>query len=132
MPAVRVYFRDMSCEARLNRHAFMTDVQATVALHMEGLPSTGLSPDNVDVILRSYEAEDVIAGAIFLVEIMGYDYPDRITSIEGRLTKIARDISDIVAIFVDPNLVDYEAEEEELGIVSIIFLPHRKGCWVSM
>jgi hypothetical protein len=137
MPSVRVYFPRHILRGALNRRAFMTDIQATVALHMEGfdyegLP-TGLSPDDVDVMLRSYEVEDVIVGAIFLVEIMGYDYPDRMISIESRLTKIARYISDVVAVFVDPNLVDYEAEEaeSELDIVSITFLPYRKECWVS-
>ncbi|MDN5274613.1 MAG: hypothetical protein JWP06_514 [Candidatus Saccharibacteria bacterium] len=116
----------------------MTDIQTAVALHMEGLnyegQHTDLIPDDVDVMLRSYEAEDVIAGAMFLVEIMGYDYPDRMVSIEVRLRKIARDIHEVVGVFVDPSLVDYEGEDDEdrLDLVSITFLPYQRGCWTSV
>lgn len=100
-----------------DKTSFMNDAAAVVAHALdcsnydgEGI---GLLPEHIDVFLVPHRSDDVTIGAHLVVEIIGYDYPDRMHNIRERLTTIKQGIRDITG----------------LG-VSVSFIAIGEGCWV--
>ena len=83
-----------------------------------------LKPEHIDVHLMPYQGEYTrFAGAPILVEITGYDYPERMMNIHSRLIQIRDIMSAAIRGFgryYDPNGRE----------VAVTFIPIPDGCWV--
>lgn len=126
MPDVKVYhpkgafdegtFRDMSkvVDPRANFRHYLEEVvsEELSGTGYEGEPIQ-LTPISIDVLLIPYEQGDSNLNGKILIEIMGYDYPERMGTIRERLSKIKERIK--------------RGVEQEC---SISFISLRDGCWV--
>ena len=120
---------------------FIRSVATIVAHHMDGHDYGGellyLSPDHVDVILTSYEQDDVRLGSTFVVRITGYDYPQRMLVIRDILTAISADIEKTLTdLHSLVSLVRNDSMAPRIGIagqklVTVTFVPIGEGCWAS-
>lgn len=75
----------------------------------------------IDVLLFPYR-QSSHATAVVLVEIISYNWPDRLKNINARIGTIAGDLCQIIP----PNRVP-----EGVDTVSVTFLPKPEGCWVA-
>lgn len=113
-------------------------IKRFVAENMSALDYTGtsfvLTADHVDVILTGYEQEDVSLGARYVLHLTGYDYPDRMETIEERLTAIAVETELEIGHILGPDRMDGElhlVRSLDQAFVSATFLPYRTGCYAS-
>ena len=72
---------------------------------------------DVGMMIFSYE-DDARIGALLIIEVFGYDYPDRMADIDERLKRILVDS-------IPPEMVSFAG----LKKASISFIPLRDGCW---
>lgn len=82
-----------------------------------------LKPEHIDVHLMPYQSEYTrFLGAPILVEITGYDYPERMANINARLGHIRDFMSEAIRGFGDY----YREGGSE---VAVTFIPIKDGCW---
>lgn len=82
-----------------------------------------LKPEQIDVHLMPYQGEYTrLLGAPILVEITGYDYPERMMNINDRVIQIR----DVMSAAIR-GYGDYYREGG--GEVAVTFIPIPRGCW---
>lgn len=100
---------------------FVDTVAFAVARHMDGNDYDGnplnMTPGDVDVMPFPYPHQGK-TNAVILIEVAGYDYPDRMASIGQRLEAIVQDLIE----FVSTPPVGKKK-------ISITFIDLQDRCW---
>lgn len=84
----------------------------------DGTP-VDLEPNHIDVHMIDYDYQGFqvrFKNAKLLVQIIGYDYPDRMRNIAERLMEIKRYIALLLGI-------------SDLDYIAITYIPIPEGCW---
>lgn len=123
MPDVKVRFPIALMNYEKTRIRFADDAASIIARELEcndydGKP-VGLEPDHIDVHLQAYKHKscDVrFKGAKMLIEITGYDYPERMSNIKQRLTSIKERLALLNGI-------------SDFDYIAITYIPIPDGCW---
>ena len=125
MPEAEVRFPRSLFNSESERGLFIEEIRVAVAGALSSRDYNGtmveLKPDEVDVILSPYENAAVRAGAIMMVALKGFDYPDRMQNIGDRLKSVAEALTHRVVVRMSVG---------DKQPVSVCFIAIQDGCWV--
>lgn len=128
MPDVKFRYPDRALQG-LAKAELIAAIQASVAKRLECLgydeKPVSLTPDRIDVFLEPYEEEGVALGAVFVVEITAYGYPDRLASIASRLAAIGKDLA-------RESWLGYYPFAKGRKSASLSYIPIPDGCWAAV
>lgn len=128
-------FQHPDAKAEFKRYLAKIVAQTMYSADYEG-DYHGLSPNDIDVILVSYEPEDVTLGSVFVLTITGYDYPGRMKNMAYRLAVICNELAIHVALMntqaaAKSDAVPVRFEKGERKLFAATYVPIREGCWTS-
>jgi hypothetical protein len=116
--------------------SIMTALKEIVARHlsdtrMPQYKELALKPDDVDVMISTYERQDAMLSTPFSVQIQGYDDPNRMETITARIRAIAEDVARCLKDTSDAGLGTLLDMAGNGHLVSVTFVPLPRGCWTS-
>jgi hypothetical protein len=127
MPDVKFRVPSGLSLARTSWQHYVLEIQEVVARNLSCRDYLGsespIDPDGIDVFTTPYDEDSARLGAVFFLEITGYDYPDRMATIQDRLQAICSALSISLPRLVKPG--------EGIKIVSAMYYPIPEGCWAS-
>lgn len=116
MPNVKIFHSHEMLRNGRQRAALADMVAEIVAAALDCSDYKGapikLGPKDIDVILMPFDRENARLGTDMTVEVSGYDYPDRMHTINARVIQIKEKIA-----------------TETNHSVSVCFFPVSEGCW---